>query len=69
MGTSLKTVHENGKNAKMNSSMQKYFSLKNVWKIIFEKSIQKLTHFLAFYVESTKWNDVFNGESLENGIF
>ena len=54
MRTCLKKGHENGKNAKMNSSTQNYFTFKNVWKIIFEKLMQKLTNFLAFYVESTK---------------
>ena len=29
---SKKKCHENGKNAKMNSRTQKYFTLKNVWK-------------------------------------
>ena len=54
MRTCLENSHENRKNVKMNSSTQKCFTLKNVWKIIFEKLMQKLTHFLAFYVESTK---------------
>ena len=35
----LKNGHKNGKNAKMNCNTRKYFTLKNVWKIIFE--IQK----------------------------
>ena len=34
MRTFLKKGHENGKNAKMNSSTQKYFTLKNVWKMM-----------------------------------
>ena len=42
------------KNAKMNSNTQKYFTLKNVWKITFEKLMEKLTHFLAFYVKKSK---------------
>ena len=67
MRTCLKFAHKNGKNAKMNSSTQKSFTLKNVWKIIFEKLIQKLTHFLTFYVECIKYNIVFNEDYLENG--
>ena len=66
MRTCLKKGHENGKNAKMNSSTQKCFTLKNVWKIIFEKLTQKLINFEASYIEFTKWNSVFNGECLEN---
>ena len=41
MRTYLKKGHENGKNAKMNSSTQKGFTLKNVWKIIFENLMKK----------------------------
>ena len=37
MRTCLKKGHENGKNAKMNSSTQKYFTLKNVWKMMIMK--------------------------------
>ena len=48
MRTCLKNDRKNAKNAKMNSSTQIYFTLKNVWKIIFEKLMQKLTHFLDF---------------------
>ena len=33
----------------MNSSTQKYFTLKNVWKIIFEKLIKKLTYFFKHF--------------------
>ena len=33
----LKNDHENGKNAKMNSSTQKCFTLKNVWKMMIIK--------------------------------
>ena len=65
MRTCLKKDHENGKNAKMNSSTQKPFTLKNVWKIIFKKMTQKLMIFQVFYVESSKQNGVFNGGCLE----
>ena len=34
MRTSLKKEHKNRKNAKMNSSTQKCFTLKNVWKMM-----------------------------------
>ena len=45
MRTCLKKGHENGKNAKMNSGTQKYFTLKNVWKMISEKLTQKMINF------------------------
>ena len=68
MRTCPKIVLENRKNAKMNSSTQKYLTLKNVWKIIFEKLMQKLTYFLAFYVESTN-KKVFSMESVWKMVY
>ena len=48
MRTCLKNGHENGKNAKMNSSTQKCFTLKNVWKLIFENWHKKWSIFKHF---------------------
>ena len=42
------------KKCKMNSSTQKCFTLKNVWKINFKKLTQKLINFEAFYIEKYK---------------
>ena len=44
MRTSLKIGRENAKNAKMNSSTQKYFTAEIVWKMIFDQ-IKKIDQF------------------------
>ena len=54
MRTCLKNSRENGKNAKMNSSTQKYFTAENVWKTIFENLTEKITKFNTFYIEKSK---------------
>ena len=66
--TCIKKVHENRKNTKMNSSTQKYFTSKNVWKKIFQNMMEKMTD-NAFYIESPNKKSIFNGDYLQNCNF